>query len=238
MYKNMLEIDVMRCLRALYKRKLVIALISALFLIIGFGLTLNVGDNMYTSSAKVYAAADSSYTEAANAVTAMNAYLDVATSFKISQRAALIMGRVDVDAYDIQKALSVNSSAKKSSTSSTITNYMNNSATVITFYATTTDPELSREIADAAAESYMIEMANILKYDAVKSLDTAELGTLSVNGKKEAFETRIKFMVVGFIFACLMIVTCEVFDRKVRTLRDATIRSQLPIIGIIPDYKE
>ncbi len=234
----MLEIDVMRCLRALRKRKLVIAIISALFLIIGFGLTLNVGDNMYTSSAKVYAAADSSYTEAANAVTAMNAYLDVATSFKISQRAALIMGRVDVDAYDVQKALSVNSSAKKSSTSSTITNFLNNSATVITFYATTTDPELSREIADAAAESYMIEMANILKYDAVKSLDTAELGTLSVNGKKEAFETRIKFMAVGFIFACLMIVACEVFDRKVRTLRDATIRSQLPIIGIIPDYKE
>ena len=64
----------------------------------GIGLSLNVGEDKYTSVATVYAAADNSYSDATAAVTAMNAYLDVATSYKVSQRASLIMGRSDIDA--------------------------------------------------------------------------------------------------------------------------------------------
>jgi capsular polysaccharide biosynthesis protein len=206
--------------------------------LVGVGLTLDVGEDKYTSTATVYAAADTSYTEAANAVTAMNAYLDVATSLKVSQRAALLMGRNDVDASDIQSAIWVNSSLKNTGTTSSVSSFMNSSATIISFYATTSDAELSREIADAVADSYVIEMANILKTDAVKNLDSAGLGYLSHNAKLEAWKDRIKFMLVGFAFACVLVVACEVFDRKVRTIREATIREQLPVIGVIPDYKD
>ena len=237
MYKNLLEIDVFRCLNALVKRKGYIALITLLFFVIGLGLTLDVGDDKYTSKATVYAAADSSYSEATAAVTAMNAYLDVATSYKVSQRAALIMGRGDVDASDIQDSITVSSSAK-SSGSSSVTNYMNSSATIITFSATTNDPELSREIADAAADSYVIEMANILKYDAVKNLDSADIGTISYDANIAAWYNRIMVMLVGFVLACILVVGCEIFNTRVRTIREATIRDQLPIIGIIPDIKE
>ena len=238
MYKNELEIDVFRCLNALIKKKAFIALIALLFLIIGIGMTLDVGEDKYTSVATVYAASDTSYTDATYAVTAMNAYLNVATSYKVSQRAALILGRNDIDATDIQNALSVSSSEKKSSSSSSITNFMNSSATIISFSATTSDPELSRQIADAAAESYILEMANILKYDSVKNLDSANLGELSVNAQRIAWRNRIIMMLGGFIIGCFIVVACEVFDQKVRTVREATIRGQLPIIGIIPDYKE
>ena len=238
MYKNELEIDVLRCIKVLYKRKGFIALISLLFLIIGVGLTLDVGQDKYTSLATVYAASDSSYSDAANAVTAMNAYLDVATSYKVSQRAALIMGRSDIDAGDVQSALAVNSSVKKATSTSTVSNFMNSSATIISFYATTTDPELSREIADAAAESYVIEMSNILKNDSVKKLDSAERGWLSYNARVEALKDSVKGMIVGFMLACMLVIVSEVFDNKVRTVREATIRNQLPIIGIIPDSRE
>lgn len=236
MYKNELEIDVFRCLNALLKRMKFILVVSLLFFIIGVGFTISEGTDKYTSVATVYAAADSSYMDAAQAVTAMNAYLDVATSYKVSQRAALIMGRNDIDTVDIQNALSVSSSSKKSA--STVTNFLNSSATIISFYATTPDPELSREIADAAAESYVIEMANILKADSVKSLDSAAMGVLSYNAKVEAWKDRAKFTLVGFVLASLFIVACEMFDNKVRTIREASIRNQLPIIGIIPEYKK
>ena len=235
MYKNEFEIDVFRCIRALFKHKGFIVVITVLAFFIGLGTTLDVGEDKYTSTSTVYAAADSSYAEATNAVTAMNAYLDVATSLKVSQRAALIMGRSDVDATDIQSAIIVNSSLKKTGASSAITNFMNSSATIISFNATTSDPELSREIADAIADSYVIEMANILKMDAVKNLDSANIGNLSYSANVEAWKNRIKFMLVGFVFACVLVVVCEVFDRKVRTIREATIREQLPIIGVIPD---
>lgn len=236
MYKVEFEIDLLRCIKALFKKKAFIAIIALLFFVLGFGLTLDVGVDKYTSVATVYAAADTSYSDATAAVTAMNAYLNVATSYKVSQRAALIMGRNDIDAEDIQEALLVNSSSK--STSSSATNFLANSATIISFSATTQDPELSREIADAAAESYVIEMANILKMDSVKSLDSASVGKLSYNANKEAWKTRIMFMIFGGVFSCLFIVGFEVFDGKVRTIRDASIRGQLPVIGIIPDYKE
>ncbi len=238
MYKNELEIDLFRCIRALFKHKWFIIVITVLAFFIGLGTTFDVGKDKYTSTATVYAAADTSYTDAASAVTAMNAYLDVATSLKVSQRAALIMGRNDVDALDIQNAVLVNSSLKTTGTSSAISNFMNSSATIISFNATTSDPELSREIADAVADSYVIEMANILKMDAVKNLDSADLGVLSYNASFGAWRLRIVFMIVGFVFACLFVFACEVFDRKVRTIREATIRNQVPVIGVIPDYKD
>lgn len=237
MYKYEFEIDVVRCISAIFRKKSFIALITILFFIAGIGLTLDAGEDQYRSVATVYAAADSSYSEATSAVTAMNAYLDVATSRKVSERAALIMGRSDIDALDIQSALTVNSSSKDSS-SSAVVNFMSSSATIISFYATTNDPELSKEIADAAAESYVIEMANILKTDAVKSLDSASTGYLSTSAKVEAWKVRFKMIIIGFVLASIFVVACDIFDNKVRTARDATIRNNLPIIGMIPDFKE
>ena len=45
-------------------------------------------------------------------------------------------------------------------------------------------------------------------------------------------------MLAGFMAACFIVVVCEIFDRKIRTVREATVRQQLPVIGIIPDFKE
>ncbi|WP_026522043.1 Wzz/FepE/Etk N-terminal domain-containing protein [Butyrivibrio sp. VCB2001] len=236
MYKNEMELDVSRCVEILIRRKVFIAIMTVLFLIVGIGLSLDIGEDRYTSVATVYAAADTSYNDAAAAVTAMNAYLDVATSYKVSQRAALILGRSDIDAADIQSALSVGSSSKASG--SATTNFLNSSATIISFRVTTTDPELSRQIADAAAESYVIEMANILKTDAVKNLDSAEKGNLSFNARNNAIKKSLIIMIAGFVLSCLFVIACEILDKRIRTIREATIRNQIPIIGIIPDYKD
>lgn len=236
MYKNELEIDVFRCIRALIKRWKFIVLITALFFIAGFALTLNVGVDKYTASATVYASADGSYSDATNAVTAMNAYLNVANSYKVSQRAALLMGRSDVTPEDIMSAVRVNSSGKTSSSS--VTNFMNSSATIITFSATTVDPELSKDMADAMAQSYTIEMTSILNNDSVKTLDNAYTAYKSVDASMNAWKNRIKYTGIGLALACLIVLASEIFDTKVRTVREATIREQIPVIGIIPDYKD
>lgn len=236
MFKNELEIDVGRCIKALILKKKFIALITVLSFIIGLGVTLNVGEDKYTATATVYAAADGSYVDATNAVTAMNAYLNVANSYKVSQRAALIIGRSDVSATDVQESVYVSSSANKG-TSSSISNFMTSSATIISFSATTADPALSMEMADAMAQSYAIEMSEILNSDSVKTLDNAYTYNKSLDASKSAWMKRIMLTAVGFIMACFIVMICEIFDRKVRTIREATIRENLPVIGIIPDYK-
>ncbi|MBQ9588761.1 MAG: hypothetical protein IJR29_01105 [Butyrivibrio sp.] len=234
MFKNELEIDVFRCFRALLKKAKFILLITLLFFVGGIALTLNVGKDIYSAVATVYAAADGSYSDSSNAVTVMNAYLNVASSYKVCQRAALLMGRSDIDAADIQKAIGVSSSAKNS----TSTNFMASSATIISFYASSEDSDLAMEIADAMAESYTIEMANILDNNSVKVLDSAYESYISYNAHIEAWKDRIKFAALGFVLACFVVVICEILDWKVRTIREATVRGQIPVIGIIPDYKE
>ena len=238
MFKNEIEIDVFRCVSALFKKKKIIACITALFLVIGVALTLNPKEDKYTATSTVYAAADGSYVDATNAVTAMNAYLDVAKSYKVSQRAALIIGRSDVSATDVLDATYVSSSANKSKTPTTISSFMNSSATIITFTATSTEPALAMEMADAMAQSYSIEMNSILNSDSVKILDNAYTYNKSTNATVETWKNRIKVTAVGFVLACLLVVICEIFDRKVRTIREASIRESIPVIGIIPDYKE
>ncbi|SDI87286.1 Capsular polysaccharide biosynthesis protein [Pseudobutyrivibrio sp. 49] len=237
MFKNELEIDVGRCLSALIKRRKFIALISILFFVVGLGMTLDVGEDEYTAVATVYAAADGSYSDATNAVTAMNAYLNVANSYKVCQRAALIIGRSDISASDVQGALSVSSSANKGSNNS-ISNFMTSSATIISFSVTTKDPALSMEMADAMAQSYAIEMQEILNTDSVKTLDNAYTYQKSKNAAVDAWKDRIIYLFGGFAISCVLVVLCEIFDRKVRTIREASIRESIPVIGIIPDYKE
>ena len=236
MYKNELEIDVFRCLRALLKNWMFIAFISVLFLLAGIGLTLNKDDDRYSATATVYASAENSYSEAANAVTAMNAYMDVAKSYKVCQRASLILGRSDVDVADVQGSVYVSSSAESGSSLTSLAKA--NSATVISFTATTIDPDLSMEMADAMAQAYTIEMNNILHLDLVKILDNAYNANKTHSALKATWKKRINIMIVGFALACVAVVLFEILDNKVRTVREATIRDNLPILGIIPDYKE
>ena len=238
MFKNELEIDVGRCLGSLIKRKRFIGVITLLFLVAGIGLTFDPGEDKYTAVATVYAAADGSIVDATNAVTAMNAYLNVASSYKVSQRAALIIGRSDVSATDVQDSVSVNSSINKTSNSASVASFMNSSATIISFSATTTDPALSMEMADAMAQSYAIEMSDILNTDSVKTLDNAYTYTKSLDASKLAWEKRIVITFAGLFIACLIVMVCEIFDRRVRTVREGSISGNIPVIGVIPDYKE
>jgi capsular polysaccharide biosynthesis protein len=94
------------------------------------------------------------------------------------------------------------------------------------------------EMADAMAESYVLEMTAILNNDSVKVLDNAYSSYLSHDASREAWKDRIKFALIGFAIAVVIVVITEIFDRKVRTVREATIRDSIPVIGIIPDYMD
>ena len=81
-------------------------------------------------------------------------------------------------------------------------------------------------------------MESILSTDAVKTLDSAVTYNKTRDARLEAWKNRLSAAAIGIILACLVVVACEIFDSKVRTVREATIRDNIPVIGIIPDYKE
>ncbi len=236
-YKNILEIDVGRCINTLMLKWKYILIVTAIFFVAGLGLTLDMGVDKYTATATVYAASDGSYNDATTAVTAMNAYLGVAGSYKVCQRAALLMGRSDIDPSYVQGAIKVVSSATKNNSNSS-NSFIINSATIISFAATTPDPELSMTMAGAMAQSYSIEMAAILDKDSVKVLDNAHYAEITYNAVKRAWLIRLLAAAAGLLLACAFIVIFEIVDPSVRTVREASVRSNFPVLGIIPDYKD
>lgn len=238
MKKKDFEVDLRRCFRQVAKRKRFILTIAALFTVAGVAFTIVPGDDKYTATATVYAAAeDGSYAESSSAVSAMNAYLNVAKSHKVSQRAALILGREDLSAEDIMEAVTIKSSISASSASS-VNAYVASTATIMTIQATAAEPALSMEMADAMAEAYVLEMKSILNDDSIKVLDNAYTFTKTVDGNLKAWELRFVSFLLGIVVGVFVVVLCEIFDKKVRTVREATLYEEIPVIGIIPDYKQ
>ena len=97
-YRNEIEIDVGRCFRALKNKYRLIIIMSLLFLLIGVACTLGKRENKYSAQATVYSVSSGSYTESKTGISAMNDYVDVATSYKVCQRAAYIIGDKNIDA--------------------------------------------------------------------------------------------------------------------------------------------
>lgn len=235
-YKNELEIDVFRCLRAIRRKKFFIILIALLCFVAGTGYTLEPGADQYTSKATVYAAANGSYADSTSAVNIMNAYVTIASSHKVCERASLLIGREDITADKVMRSVKVSTAIDNRS--SNVNSFITSAATIITFSATSNEPELSIQMADAMASSYVIEMESILGNDSIRLLDSAYKYDKSVDGTKDAWKTRIISFLAGIFIGVVVVIFFEIFNKKVRTIREASIRGNLPVIGVIPDYKE
>lgn len=234
-YRNEIEIDIGRCIRALWSKKLLILVITFLFAVIGISLTLEEREDKYKATTTLYSVASGSYSESKTGISAMNDYVDVATSHKVCQRAAYMLGRPDIDASTVMKSITVVES-ESSSGSSAATRLANDSAIII-ITAVTNDADLSMQMADAVAEAFVMEMENIIGTASVQILDEAYDYEVASYGNAERWKIRVLATAFGFIISCCMIVFFEIFDGYIRTIREGSIRGELPIIGVIPEFK-
>lgn len=234
-FRNEIEIDVGRCARALWSKKLLILLITFLFAVIGFAITTEKKEDKYRASATVYSVSSGSYSESKTGLSAMNDYVDVATSHKVCQRAAYMLGRPDIDASTVMRSIKVVES-ESSSGSSTATHLASDSAIII-ITAVTNDANVAMEMANAVAEAFVMEMENIIGTSSVQILDEAYNYEVASYGNIERGKIRFLAMAFGFILSCCMIVFFEIFDGYIRTIREGSIRGELPVIGVIPEFK-
>lgn len=237
-FRNEIEIDVGRCIRAIGQKKFLILTITVLFAIIGFAVTLEERPDEYSATATVYSVSSGSYSESKTGISAMNDYVDVATSHKVCQRAAYMLGRKGIDAEQVMKSIEVVESEKSSgSSSSSAAAALKNDSAIIIITAKTNDADVSMEMADAVAEAFVLEMEDIIGTDSVQILDEAYDYKVASYGNIERWKIRIMAMAFGFVMTCCMIIFFEIFDVYTRTVREASIRGQLPVIGVIPEYK-
>ena len=233
-YENEMEIDVGRCLRALVKKWWFMAVMAVLFGIIGLALTLDKADDIYEATSTVYGMSAESYSYTQVGVSAMNDYVDIATSMKVCERAVLLMGSANVTGEDVQKATTVSLGGKESKSSTTV----KADSTIMTIKCESSNPVEAMEMSQAVAEAFVMEMENILGNEAVRILDKPYAYKLAFDATQNQWMIRIVAFLFGGVFAAAIIVFGEIFDTKARTIRECSLREELPVIGVIPMSKE
>lgn len=231
-YENEMEIDVGRCMRAIVKKWWFIALMAMLFGVVGVALTLEKEMDEYGASSSVYSVSAGSYKDSQTGTSAMNDYAEIATSMKVCERAALLMGNADITGKQIQLATTVTTEGKISSTSGK----SNSILLKITSYAV--NPVVAMEMSQAVAEAFIIEMQNLLGTDDVQMLDKPYNYFVSYDATQSQWKIRLIAVLAGIVMAMAMIVVTELFDTKARSIRECSLRDELPIIGVIPECRD
>lgn len=231
-YENEMEIDVGRCFRAMLKKWWFIAVMAVLFGLAGLALTLEKQDDIYEATSSVYGMSAESYSYTQVGVSAMNDYADIATSMKVCERAALLMGSANVTGENIKKATTVSAGKESSASTSKV------DTTIMTITCQSSNPVEAMEMSQAVAEAFVMEMENILGTDIVRILDKPYAYDVAFDATQNQWKTRIIAFLFGGVFAAAMIALGEIFDSKARTIRECTLGEQLPIIGVIPTTKE
>lgn len=231
-YENEVEIDVGRCFRTLGRKWNFLIIMAVLFGIVGFILTLDKKQDMYTATSSVYAMSGDSYNDSKLGVSAMNEYSDIVTSMKVCERAALLMGNADVNGETVMKATRVSTGEKTSSAAS------NQTSTILKITCEYSDPVVAMEMAQAVSDAFTIEMENILGSDAVKPLDKPYNYKVSFDATQNQWTIRIMMFALGAVVAAVIVVLGEIFNSNACTIRECTLHDELPIIGVIPNYKD
>lgn len=231
-YENEMEIDVGRCLRAIVRKWWFIALMAVFFGVAGIALTWEKGADEYGATSSVYSVSAGSYKESQTGTSAMNDYAEIATSMKVCERAALLMGNADITGRQIMSATNVTTSGNNTSTTG------KNNSTLLKITSYSNDPVIAMEMSQAVAEAFIIEMQNILGTDDVQLLDKPYNYFVSYDATKSQWKIRILSVLVGAVLAMTVIVMTELFDTKTRTIRECTLREELPIIGVIPECRD
>lgn len=231
-YENEVEIDVGRCFRTLGRKWNFLIIMAVLFGIVGFILTLDKKEDMYIATSSVYAMSGDSYSDSKLGVSAMNEYSDIVTSMKVCERAALLMGNADVNGETVMKATSV-STGEKTSGSAVV-----DTSTILKITCEYSDPVVAMEMAQAVSDAFTIEMENILGSDAVKPLDKPYNYKVSFDATQNQWKIRMLMFVLGAVVAAVIVVFGEIFNANTCTIRECTLHDELPIIGVIPDYKD
>ena len=232
-YENEMEIDLGRCFRALVKKWWFMAVMAVLFGIAGLALTLEKQDDLYSATSSVYVMSSESYSQTQVGITAMNAYADIATSMKVCERAALLMGAENVTGEKIMEATTVSTGEDTAPSA-----YVQKHSTVMTVTCQSNNPVEAMEMAQAVAEAFVMEMENITGTDAVRMLDKPHAYKMTFDATQRQWLIRIVAFLFGGVFAAVIIVFAELFDSKARTIRECTMRDELPVIGVIPVTKE
>jgi|GEM_PF-566176 len=224
---RIIEIDFEKCFLALVKNIKLIILFTILAALLGVLVAQTAMDdeNEYEATSSVYGIVYGSFTDSADILSSLKAYGEVVKSYKIAERASLLIGDDSLDKKKIYNMISVEYD------SSTL-----DYSAIIYIHARSTDKVTSINCANAVAEAFVLEIANLTGKDDIQILDVASSTKVSYNARKTKGKMIIIFTIAGFVCICGFIVIQQIFSTKMYSPKEATDYGRLEILGVIPEF--
>ena len=156
----------------------------------------------------------------------MIAYADIVKSYKVAERASLLLGDKNLDAETIYNMIS----AEYENTNYTYTS-------IIDIYAKSSDRQTAVKVANAVTEAFVLEIASLTGKEDVKQLDKAYDAEQTYNATIAKFKTIGLCGLLGFVLSCAFVFIREVFSLKMYSPKDASLYGTLDVFGVIPKFK-
>ena len=215
------KLDFRKYFMELRKKWWIIAIVGFASLLIGIGINFEVKPDKYSGCATVYSASVGSYTDSLEGIKALQDYSDIITSYKVSSRAALILGDDSLDGDDINSMISYS---------------LSENSTVYYIYASSTDSYEAIRVANAVAEAFVIEIRNITGDENVQILDEALDSEVTFKGRTSQIKKVALITLLGVFLTVLIIVAISFFSTKIVTVKECSDNGELKILGVIPDF--
>lgn len=225
---RIIEIDFERCFKALivYSKAIFIATLACMLIGVGLGGLVISQEDEYTAHSSVYSIVYGSYADSTDSLQTMIAYADIAKSYKVAERASLLLGDNNLDTETIYNMIT--------------TEYDSNTYTytsVIDIYAKSNDRNTSVRVVNAVTEAFVLEISSLTGKEDVKQLDKAYDAKETYNSTFAKFKTVGLCGLLGLILSCAFIFIREVFSLKMYSAKDASLYGTLDVFGVIPKFK-
>ncbi|MCD7810029.1 MAG: Wzz/FepE/Etk N-terminal domain-containing protein [Erysipelotrichaceae bacterium] len=221
-----IEINLLELFEYLKKRLGKIIIVTLVCMIISAAITIFVIPNEYTSTARIFpkmeTSSDSGTVTDTNSISVntsmINNYVELIGGTTILGEVADELG---LERDDVQSYISV------SNESDTM---------IINITATTTDPELSKEIVDTTIDVFYAEIKEKLDVDNMITVDKAEVAETP---SSPSFTRNVAIAgLIGIVLSCGYYFIMFMLDTHIHNKEEAEKYLEIPVLGVIPYFED
>ena len=209
-----IEIDVGRWMRAILQKWWLIVVTTLCCFCVTY-LALRSVPTVYTARAVICSDAKAAYEEASEILYYLQEYAVIGGQ-GIAERAQMLLGNSEITADEILDMV----------------NYRYEDGKITMAIETTHEnSQVALDVANAVAESFVIEAQSLTRSDSYRVLVKASLEAT------EGSETKICILgaLIGFLLPIIIIILKQMMSDKIYYVSDADLGGKLEIIGIIPE---
>lgn len=221
------ELDLKELFEIFWQKKVYVALIVAIFFVIGVTYTFAFVEPKYSASTTLALAQSSTSSATENAITTTDITINskLVSTYSELVKSKMVLRQVKTNLnMDIDEEV-IKNNIKVSSVKDT---------ELIEITVTTENAKKSAKVANEVAKVFTEKIKEIYNIDNVQVIDEAEIDEIpsNINHKKDI----IVFIFIGLVVAVVYVLLANMLDTTVKTAEEVEKEFKLPVLASIPLY--